>query len=47
MVEAKIEVTCLQTKERQGFLATPLTKIKAWNTFSTRAFRESMALITP
>lgn len=47
MMEAKTEVMHLQTKEWQGLLAIPEGQKKAWNRFSLRVFRESMAPSTP
>lgn len=44
ITEAEIREMYFQTKECQGFLATPEAKSKAWNKFF-RSPRESMALL--
>lgn len=44
MTEAGTGVTCVQAK---GLLATPRAKRTVWKGFFPRAFRESMALLTP
>lgn len=46
MVETKIGGMHLQAREGQRLLATLDTKRKAWNRFSFRSFRESIALLT-
>lgn len=47
MMEADIGVMGLQTKEYQRPPAKPEAKRQAWNRFSPRAFRKSMALPIP
>ena len=47
ITEAEIRVMYEQAKECQGLLATSEAKRKAWNIFSPRAFRESVALLAP
>lgn len=36
-----------KAKEHKGLPATPEAKEKAWNRLTPRAFRDSMALLTP
>lgn len=43
----EIGVMCLEAKEHQGLPVTPEAKRKAWDRFSLRDFRESLALTTP
>ena len=45
MKEAEIGVMCLQVNERCG--ATPGARRKAWNRSFPRAFKGSVALLTP
>lgn len=47
MMEAETEVMHLKVKEHQGLSAIPEAKRKAWNGFSSGAFRESRPWLRP